>query len=193
VSDVSQSRISAASSGDGDGRQLGADETLVDLRCSMIIFRRDDVLLLHRADADEWVLPGGRPRPGESMVSCARREVREETGLSIIPGRCALVLEVAAPDRGSHIVELVFLAAPVVTDYTLHEGEPGRVPVWMPLSDIASIPLRPPIGGHLPSFVRDSRASAAYLGNVWRPAGVDDTSHSGEPAVGITDRCGPGL
>lgn len=168
---------------------LEADETLVDLRCSVIIFRQAEVLLLHRTDVDEWVLPGGRPRPGESMVSCARREVHEETGLSIVPGRCALVLEVAAPDRGSHIVELVFLAAPVVTNYTLHEGEAGRVPVWLPLAEIGSVRLRPPIAGHLRSFVRDSRASAAYLGNVWRPAGASQ-GDDGECSAGL-DRFGP--
>jgi len=182
VPDLSQPPLPAARADDPQAREPEADETLVDLRCSVIIFRQDEILLLHRTDADEWVLPGGRPRPGESMVSCARREVHEETGLSIVPGRCALVLEVAAPDRGSHIVELVFLAAPVVTDYTLHEGEPGRTPVWLPLAEIGSIPLRPPIGGHLRSFVRDSRASAAYLGNVWRPAagGEDEAGESGD-------------
>jgi 8-oxo-dGTP pyrophosphatase MutT (NUDIX family) len=176
----------------GYRRELETDETLVDLRCSVIIVRQESVLLLHRTDADEWVLPGGRPRPGESMISCARREVHEETGLSIVPGRCALVLEVASPDRGSHIVELVFLAAPVVTDYTVHEGEPGRVPVWLPLTDIGSIPLRPPIGGHLRSFLRDSRASAAYLGNVWRPAGADGNDQDNDGAAGTgLDRSSP--
>jgi 8-oxo-dGTP diphosphatase len=180
VSDLSQPSTPPTRPEDVRARELEADETLVDLRCSVIIFRQEEILLLHRTDADEWVLPGGRPRRGESMVSCARREVREETGLSIVPGRCALVLEVASPDRGSHIVELVFLAAAAVTDYALHEGEPGRIPVWLPLSDIASIPLRPPIGGHLRSLLRDSRASAAYLGNVWRPTGADQVDDDNE-------------
>ena len=152
---------------------MEADEALVDLRCSVLVFREGEVLLVHRTDHDEWVLPGGRPRPGESMTSCARREVQEETGLSILPRRCAFVLEVASPDHGSHIVELVFLAAPGVTDYAMHEGEPGRVPQWLPLTDLGSVRLRPPIAGHLRSFARYSRASAAYLGNVWRPTAGD--------------------
>jgi 8-oxo-dGTP pyrophosphatase MutT (NUDIX family) len=175
VSDVSQSPTRSAASALHVG-PFDVDETLVDLRCSVIIFRQESVLLLHRTDSAEWVLPGGRPRPGESMVSCARREVHEETGLSIAPGRCALVLEVASPDRGSHIVELVFLVASVMTDFTVHAGEPGRVPVCFHLAEINSISLRPPIGGHLRSLSRDSRASAAYLGNVWRPAAAGEAS-----------------
>lgn len=179
VTDDNQLRVPAATAGTV-GRAIQADETLVDLRCSVIVFRGDSVLLLHRVDADEWILPGGRPRPGESLVSCARREVREETGLAVAPGRCALVLEVAAPDGGSRIVELVFLSKPDVTDFTLHAGEPGRVPIWKPLAEMSSIALRPPIGGHLRALERDSRATAAYLGNVWRPGGsMDDLGSDG--------------
>ena len=69
----------------------------------------------------------------------------------------------------------------MTTDYTVHEGEPGRTPVWMPLGDIASIPLRPPIGGHLRSFTHDSRATAAYLGNIWRPTNHTKSATVAEP------------
>jgi ADP-ribose pyrophosphatase YjhB (NUDIX family) len=39
------------------------------------------VLLQRRADFDVWGLPGGVLEPGESIAQCARRELREETGL----------------------------------------------------------------------------------------------------------------
>jgi 8-oxo-dGTP diphosphatase len=56
------------------------DPSDIDLRCSVAAFRGDSVLLVHRKrdDAKDWVLPGGTPRPGESMASCARRETLEE-------------------------------------------------------------------------------------------------------------------
>lgn len=41
------------------------------------------VLLQRRADSGNWALPGGVMELGESLPDCARREVREETGLDI--------------------------------------------------------------------------------------------------------------
>lgn len=40
------------------------------------------VLLVHRPKYDDWTLPKGKLDPGESSLQAARREVREETGLS---------------------------------------------------------------------------------------------------------------
>jgi len=58
------------------------------LRCSAAVIRQRAVLLLHRTrGAGEWVLPGGTPRPSESMAACARREVLEETGLHVDPSK----------------------------------------------------------------------------------------------------------
>ena len=86
--------------------------TEVDVRCSAVVFRGDAVLLVHRAKdgADDWVLPGGTPRPGESMAACAQRETLEETGLPVDPGRVAFVLETMAPESWRRMVDLVFLA-----------------------------------------------------------------------------------
>ncbi|GAA4964132.1 NUDIX domain-containing protein [Yinghuangia aomiensis] len=41
------------------------------------------VLLVRRGDSGNWVLPGGGMELGESLVGCAVREVREETGLDV--------------------------------------------------------------------------------------------------------------
>jgi 8-oxo-dGTP pyrophosphatase MutT (NUDIX family) len=40
------------------------------------------VLLVQRTDNQTWGLPGGALEPGERLDDCARRELREETGLS---------------------------------------------------------------------------------------------------------------
>lgn len=151
------------------GRPLQPDESMVEVRCSAVLFSRSQVLLLQRQSPKEWVLPGGRPRPGESLKSCVRREVLEETGIEVVPGRCAYVLEVAPPPPGSRVVELVFLATTDQGDGPLSGGEPGRTPTWVPVSSLPSLRLRPPIAGHVRSLARDQRAGGAYLGNVWRP------------------------
>lgn len=146
------------------------DEGLVDLRCSIIILRGEAVLLLHREAAanPDWVLPGGRPREGESTAACARREVTEETGLHVDPGRVAFVLEVTDPRRRQRTVELVFLGT-LQSDADGLSGEPGKPPSWVPLSELSALNLYPPIGGYISGLARHGHQTAAYLGNMWRP------------------------
>jgi len=49
-----------------------------------IIFdEKKRVLLCHRRDYDLWNLPGGGMEHGESPWDCAKREVKEETGLDV--------------------------------------------------------------------------------------------------------------
>lgn len=44
---------------------------------------RVDVLLVHRPAYDDWTLPKGKAEHGESDEETARREVEEETGLTV--------------------------------------------------------------------------------------------------------------
>lgn len=153
--------------GDGDRRD---DESLVDLRCSVAVMHGAEILLVNRTGTNDWVLPGGRPRHGESMQSCARRETLEETGLRVNPARCAFVGEVIDPDATARVVELVFVAE--VSGHERpepHGGEPGATPTWVGVDRLAGLHLRPPIAGYLPGLSRGKRATAAYLGNLWRP------------------------
>jgi 8-oxo-dGTP diphosphatase len=144
------------------------DELPVELRCAVAVVRGDAVLLLRRPDHGDWVLPGGTPRQHESMGSCARREIREETGLDVHPSRLALVLEVNDPVSRRRVVELVFVADEFDTSAPL-TGEPGRPPGGVRWDELRNLTLRPPIGGFLPDLARRRGEYARYLGNLWRP------------------------
>ena len=73
-----------------------------DIRCSVVVLRKHAVLLVHRTrdGLDDWVLPGGTPREGESITGCVRREPFEETGLSAGSSQVALVVESVPPASG---------------------------------------------------------------------------------------------
>ena len=109
------------------------------------------------------------------MTSCARRETLEETGLPVEPGRIAFVLEALGPDDTRRTVDLVFLAAfPPRSDP--RPAEEGLEAVFVPLSSLPGLTLRPPIGGHLRALhARGPVRTASYLGNLWRPEGGDGT------------------
>lgn len=145
----------------------------VELRCSAIVVRRRAVLLVHRIGrgADDWVLPGGTPRSGESMAACARREVREETGLNVNPDKVAFVLEAGGPDSGLRTVDIVFSAVDPGPDQMPEQRERGLAPVFVPVDRIQELDLRPPVAGHLRAMLdRRRELYAPYLANLWRPA-----------------------
>ena len=54
------------------------------------LYRGDEVLMMHRTrkkndmNHDKWIAIGGRFEAGESPEDCAMREVREETGLTML-------------------------------------------------------------------------------------------------------------
>ena len=175
-----QDRPSGTSASERDDPTFRVDDgALVDLRCSVVVMRGSGVLLLHRSaipddpNDGDWVLPGGRPRPGESMVACARRETFEETDLDVVVQRCLFVLEVNPPPPGDRVVELVFQAlAPPDGDPV--QRETHRFAQFVPLDTVHRLLLRPPIAGHLRGLRLDRSTGAAYLGNLWRPEDVLD-------------------
>ena len=68
------------------------------------IYKDGQVLLLRRLQppfAGYWTAPGGKVRPGETPDEAVRREVREETGLTIAMPRLRLVVLSRACVRSS--------------------------------------------------------------------------------------------
>ena len=49
----------------------------------MAIIQNESILMLKRSDNKRWTMPGGTLDFGESLIECAIREVKEETGLDI--------------------------------------------------------------------------------------------------------------
>lgn len=165
----------------------------IELRCSAIVVRRQSVLLIHRSynSTDDWVLPGGTPRAGESTAACARREVREETGLWVNPARVAFVLEVVGPDLGPRTLDIVFAATEAGKPVQPQALEPGMEPQFVPMDKIGELDLRPPVAGHLRGLLGQGRDRyAPYLANLWRPVS-DANAQRSRPAPGSETASAP--
>lgn len=98
------------------------------LAVSAVIIRGGEFLLVRRARPPMqglFTLPGGGVESGESLVEAVRREVREETGLTIEPGALAGTREVIARDDAGrverHFVILAFAARWIAGEPRLNE------------------------------------------------------------------------
>jgi ADP-ribose pyrophosphatase YjhB (NUDIX family) len=61
-------------------------------------------------ESDLWCVPGGGVERGLSLEENLRREVREETGFEIAPGRLLCVSEFHDPAADFHQVDLIYAA-----------------------------------------------------------------------------------
>ena len=148
-----------------------------DVRCSVIVFHRHQVLLVHRTrdGQDDWVLPGGTPGEGESLTACARRELLEETGISADPSRVAFVVETVTPGS-SRLLDIVFLAAEPVLGRE-RSREPGLEPHFVPPGQLADMDLHPSLAGHLDRLLDPgAHGYAPYIGNFWQESRVANAS-----------------
>jgi 8-oxo-dGTP diphosphatase len=85
-----------------------------------------------------WSVPGGRVEPGETDEQAVIREVLEETGLSVRPGRLVGTVRRAAP--GGSVFDIRDSAA-TVTGGTLAAGDDADDARWAAPAELAGLPI----------------------------------------------------
>lgn len=90
-----------------------------------------------------WAVPGGKVQLGETMTGAVRREVLEETGLRIRPGRVVWAGDSIGPGEPPawHYCLVDFLCE--VEGGDLLAGDDAAAAAWVPLADARDYPLTP--------------------------------------------------
>lgn len=141
------------------------------IRAQAACFEGGALLCARHAKGGEeyWVLPGGHVEPGETVTGALARELREETGLTLLEAELAAVGEFVAPSR--HVLDVTFRVRRWEGSVALGadpeaESRPARLVglAWIDRERFASIPFRPAILGRWLADRWDASGGAAWLG-----------------------------
>jgi ADP-ribose pyrophosphatase YjhB (NUDIX family) len=94
------------------------------ITCAIILEQNGKLLLVQEADPEfygQWNQPAGHLDPGETIIECALREAREESGYEVEITGLQAIYDYAITRDGEHyhIISFCFRATP--------RGEPGPI------------------------------------------------------------------
>lgn len=132
----------------------------VELTVLCLVHRGDELLLQDRIKADwrGYTLPGGHIEPGESIVDAVVREMREETGLTILNPKLCGVKQF--PIEGGRYLVFLFETEEFIGQ--LHSSEEGKME-WVNRKNLAHYSTVSDLEALLDVMLRDDLAEFQYV------------------------------
>jgi 8-oxo-dGTP diphosphatase len=142
---------------------------MIRIRVAVIVVQEDKILLVkHQKYGKEyWLLPGGGLEFGETIESCAKRELKEETNLDIAPGDLVLVNESIPPDKHRHVLNLCYWAKLIGGD--LKVGKDGVLvdAQFMPINKLPELTIYPDLKQEIIAILEQRYEGKISIGNKW--------------------------
>src|SRR5579872_1937974 len=139
------------------------------IRVAALAVRGDEILLARHVkdETTSYLLPGGGLDDGENAHAALAREMREEASVNSVIGDLRYVIEVLAPDRSRHLIQLVF---DVRIDRDIGDSADPRVArcEWHPVAALLSLPMHPAIGAIIADdLARAEQSRCRYVLAEW--------------------------
>ncbi|MEV0614913.1 NUDIX hydrolase [Nonomuraea sp. NPDC050404] len=101
-----------------------------------VVWRGDqhdpEVAVIHRPAYDDWTFPKGKLKSGEHVIAGGLREVREETGLTVLLGRALPPVHYMSADR---LKRVDYWVARAVADAGFEPGDEVDELRWLPVAE----------------------------------------------------------
>ena len=116
------------------------------LAVGVVVFNDQCVLLVKRGKEpfrDEWAIPGGCVKLGETLKQAAERETREETGITIRVGEPIFSFEVIDKDE-TGMVLIHYFIVDLEGEYiegSIQAGDDAKYARWVSEQDLKTLPL----------------------------------------------------
>lgn len=123
-----------------------------------LIINSDDLVMIKRGkepSKGKWSLPGGKIELGETLESALKREILEETGLTIMPESLAGVYDLITWENNSlafHYIIIDYYAHK--TGGLLNAGDDAEDIRWVRFSEIESLDLAEGLSEKLPQMIK---------------------------------------
>jgi 8-oxo-dGTP diphosphatase len=111
-----------------------------------VVFHDGAVLLVQRRNppcANEWAIPGGKVRLGETLQQAAEREILEETGIRIKAGEPVYAFDLIEGDATGE-VRWHYAIIDLQAEYLggeIQAGDDATAAAWFRPEDLKRIPL----------------------------------------------------
>jgi 8-oxo-dGTP pyrophosphatase MutT (NUDIX family) len=144
------------------------------VRAGALILTERGLLLVRqrRLGGEYWLLPGGGVWFGESIAAALRRELLEELGLDVEPGRPLALAEAISDDMvryPKHVVHVIVQATLVDAAAPARLGGDAAVleARYFARAALGELAVRPPITPFLDTCFDALPTAMEYLGVVW--------------------------